>query len=253
MRAKSGHHLAAVAVLREAGHGQGLVDHRLEITIRNVRYAGPAHQPGGEDIFLVGLGRSLDAVGGHQDGPGKVGEFLDLVLPGRSVVAVEVGVGLERGVAVGGQHFAVGVDGDPLAGGLLEQFFEILQIVARDQDGLARLVPQGHHGGDGMPIGPGVAGVEQFHGPQGGFATLERHGEPVLEAHVVALDGRQGLMDIGIDRLVLPAQDLGVVRVGTDALETEERGVLEGEDIGIGGRVGFEAHGLGLLHEPFQR
>ena len=35
-----------------------------------------------------------------------------------------------------GQHLAVGVDVDPLAFGLLEQLFQVLQVVAGDEDAL---------------------------------------------------------------------------------------------------------------------
>ena len=39
--------------------------------------------------------------------PGKLGEFLDLVLPGGAEVPVEMGILLQAGVRVGGQHLAV--------------------------------------------------------------------------------------------------------------------------------------------------
>ena len=47
--------------------------------------------------------------------PGKVGEFLLLVLPCRAVVAVEVRVFLQLRVTVGGKHLPVGVNVDPFS------------------------------------------------------------------------------------------------------------------------------------------
>ena len=41
------------------------------------------------------------------------------------------------GIGVAGQHFTVGVDVDALALCLLEQFFEVFQVVAGDDDALA--------------------------------------------------------------------------------------------------------------------
>ena len=40
----------------------------------------------------------------------------------------------QRGIAVGGQHLAVGIGIDALARGLLEQKLQIAQIVAGDHD-----------------------------------------------------------------------------------------------------------------------
>ena len=42
--------------------------------------------------------------------PGELGEFLCLVLPGRPVVTVKMGVFFQQGIAVGREHFAVGVE-----------------------------------------------------------------------------------------------------------------------------------------------
>ena len=140
----------AVAVFRETGQGQGLFDDRGEVPVGDMGNPGPAHQTGGEDIVLVGFLGLLDAVGGHQDGPGKFGEFLVLVLPGRPVVAVEMGIFFQLRIAVGGQHLAVGIDVDALAFGLLRSF-QVLEIMAGDQDGLAFLVPQRDLGGTGWP------------------------------------------------------------------------------------------------------
>ena len=121
---------------------------------------GPAHQAGGEQLAAHVAPGLLDAVGGHEDGPGKGRELLALVLPGSAVVAVEVVIGLELGIGVAGQHLAVGVHVNALALALLQQLLQVHQVVARNQDGLARLVAQGHLGGHGMAIGPGVARVQ---------------------------------------------------------------------------------------------
>ena len=49
---------AAVAVFGEAGQGQGLVDHRLEVAVRDVLDPRPAHQPGGEEVVGIDLVRA---------------------------------------------------------------------------------------------------------------------------------------------------------------------------------------------------
>ena len=102
-------------------------------------------------LSLIGFLGLLDAVGGHQDGPGKFGEFLVLILPGGPVMAVEMGVFFQSRIAVGGQHLAVGVNVDPFPFGLFEQLFQVLQVMAGDQDGLAFLCPRGTLVGTGWP------------------------------------------------------------------------------------------------------
>ena len=56
-------------------------------------------------------------------------------------------------------------------------------------------------------------------------------------------------MDEGIDLVVFLPQNPGVVGIGADPLDAEQQGVLQGQDIGIGGGIGFEAHGFGLLDQ----
>ena len=164
---KADHDRLAIAVLAKARQGQGLVDHRLEVEVRDVGDARPAHQAPGEQVGGVDFLGPLDAVGGHDDGPGELGELLGLVLPGGAVVAVEMGVLLEAGVAVGGEHLAVGVDVDAFAFALLQDLFQVQEIVPGNQDGLAFLMPQGHLGGHRVAVPAGVARIQQFHGPAG--------------------------------------------------------------------------------------
>ena len=87
--------------------------------------AGPLDQAPGEEAVLVALSRLLDAVGGHDDGAGEGGELLGLILPGGAVVADKMAVLLQFRVAVAGEHFAVGVNVDALAFGLLEQQIDV--------------------------------------------------------------------------------------------------------------------------------
>ena len=70
--------------------------------------------------------------------------------------------------------------------GLLEQLFEIFQVVTGYQDGLALFGPQRHLGRHGMPVGTGVAGIEQFHGPDVDFTDSQGTGDQVVDAEILA-------------------------------------------------------------------
>ena len=184
--------------------------------------------------------------------PGNWAKFLGLVLPGRAEVAVKVGILFQLGIAVGGQHLAVGVNVDALAGALLQDLLQVQEIVARHQDGLALLVPQGDLGGHRVAVSAGVAGIQQLHGPEVDFAAFQHQGHHVGDAQALGRGGRQPLVDEGVNLVVFLAQDLGVIGVSADPLEAEQQGVLQGEDVGVRRRVGFQAHRLGLLQHALQ-
>ncbi len=185
--------------------------------------ARPAHQAPGEQVGGVDFLGPLDAVGGHDDGPGELGELLGLVLPGGAVVAVEMGILLEAGVAVRGEHLAVGVDVDAFAFALLQDLFQVQEIVPGNQDGLAFLVPQGHLGGHRVAVPAGVARIQQFHGPQVDLAAFEHQRQEVVQAQVFSRRGRQTLVDEGIDLVVFLPQNPGVVGIGADPLMPNSR------------------------------
>ena len=160
---------------------------------------GPLHQTPGEQAVLVGLGRALDAVGVEDDGAGEVGELLGLVLPGAAEVTRQVRVFLQPGVAVGGQHLAVGVDVDPLALGLLEQLFEHAQVVARDEDRLARLGAELNRGRHRVAVAVGVGLVEQFHGDQVDAAAFHGEADEIHQTQAGVESGGQRLVGEGVD------------------------------------------------------
>ena len=136
-------------------------------------------------------------------GPGNFGNSLRCVVPGAAPVAVEVRVLLELGIGVGREHLAVGVDGDALALGLLEQLLEVEQVVAGDQDGFARLDAQRHLGGHRRAEGLGVGLVEQFHGLVVHLAAAQGFGQPVVQvALVVAGEVGQRFDVVVVDGLV---------------------------------------------------
>jgi len=164
----------------------------------------------------------------------------------------QVAVLLEARVAVAREHLAVGVDVDPRALGLPEQLRQILQVVSRDKDGLPFLCAERYGGGHGVPEGARVGRIEQLHRAQVHLAALENEPQGRLEGDLAVGQRGQRLVDEGEDGRVLLAEDLGVVRVGRDALGAEEQGVLEREDVGACRRVGLQPHAFALGDEPLE-
>ena len=177
-------------------------------------HAGPADGACGEDIVLVGRRHPHEAVRRHEDCPGKLGEFLLLVLPCRAVVAVEMGIFLQLRIAVGGKHLPMGIDIDPLPLGLFQHLLEVLQVVAGNQNRLAFLRPKGDVRGLGVPVGPRVPRVEELHGPDVRLPCLHGEPYPIVEGNVGPVDRREGLLDELVDVIIRLTKDPRVVRIG---------------------------------------
>jgi len=167
-------------------------------------------------------------------------------------MAVEMSIGFEFRIAVGRQHLTVGVDVDPFALGLLEEFLEVLEIVARDQDGLALPVSERHLGRHRVSVGSRVGGIQKLHGLEVDLAALEGQPHPVVEVQILPQHGGKGFMHVRKDAVVFLPQDLGMVRVGADSPQAEEHGMLQRQDIGIDGRIGFQPDLFSLGHQTLQ-
>ena len=138
---EAGHDRAAAVdtgerlVLVVAAKLQRLFDDRGEILIfADVGDFGVGYQRRGEHTVGIARPWGHQAVCGEQHRRGDVGKLLLLVLPRRAEVALEVWVFFKLRIAVGRQHFTVGVDVDAFTLGLLQQQFQIVEIVAGDDD-----------------------------------------------------------------------------------------------------------------------
>ena len=106
--------------LRVAAQSQRLVNNRGKILVRpDVNQLRVGYGLGGKHTVRVACLRRHEAVCGKEDRGGETREFLLLVLPRGAEVSLEVGVLFQLRVTVGGEHFAVGVDVDPLVFRLL--------------------------------------------------------------------------------------------------------------------------------------
>ena len=128
---------SAVDGVGEARRGLGGGNQLAVVVPFRMGNAGPTHEAAGKEASRIIVYRPLDAVGGHQDRAGEVRELLALEHPGAAEMTDQMLVLLEFGIAVGGEHLAVGVDVDPCAFGLLQQRLEIGEIVTGNQDRLA--------------------------------------------------------------------------------------------------------------------
>ena len=88
---------------------------------------------GVDPVFVAVLWRN-DAVGGHEDGTVKAFEFFFLFPPGVSIVSCKVRIFFERRIVVGRKHLRVGVNVNAGSFCLFKQHFQIVKVVAGNQD-----------------------------------------------------------------------------------------------------------------------
>ena len=140
-----------------------LANHRRVIGIDDSRGAGGVSGAG--RIHATGVGGSWnhDAVGGGDDGATKGREFRPLFLPGSAVLPGEIGMIVQLGIHVGGEHFAVGVDLDGSTFTGPEEVPKVEQIMAGDDDAGCGVCVLEDFGGRGLAELFDVALVQQLH------------------------------------------------------------------------------------------
>ena len=247
---EAGHYGLAVFVFGEARHSERLLDQGGEIPALEVLDARPAHGAARKDIVLICLLHAHQAVSGEQDRAGELREFLHLVLPCSPEVAVEMGVLLQFGITVGGEHLAVGIDVDAFALALLEHLFEVIQVVAGDEDRMAFLRAERHARRHRVSVDARIGSVEDFHGPQVNLAAFEYEADPFVDSHrrVVARDRCKRLMDERGDRIVLLTKYRRMLGVGGYPFKAEQERMLERPDVAVARRPGHQPQVLALLH-----
>ena len=197
----------------------------------DVHNAGVGDDRGGEHPVRIAGPQGHDAVGGEEDGRGDVLKLPLLVLPRRAKVALEVGVFLlELRVAVGGQHFRVGVDADALARCLFQQAFHIIEVMAGDDDEWPFLDGQGHFHRLRVAERGGVGLVQKLHHPVGHQASLLYQLEQLFLVLLVGQRGEGGA-EKRVDLAVRVPQHPGMIGVGRHAPQAEQHRGFQAADV----------------------
>ena len=136
-----------------------------------------------------------------------------------------------------GQHLAMRVNIHALALALLEQVFQVLQIVAGDENRLALDGADIHHGRLGMAIGLRVGPIEQLHDLQVHLAGLQDPAQNGVEVGRRAPGtpgrrGNRGPRGIGHTGRIFVAQHQGVIGVGRGPFQSVERQFQQAGNVG---------------------
>ncbi len=108
----------------------------------------------------------------------------------------------------------MGIHINTLSGSLFQKFLQIVKVMAGNENTFALPVPQGDLRGCRLPEFPGVSGIKQLHSPQVDLAAPENKVYPLFQAEAFTGDRGQGLVDIGINGVILLAKYSGMVRIG---------------------------------------
>ena len=126
----------------------------------------------------------------------------------------------------------MGVDVHAAAFALLEQFFEVLQVVAGNGDRLAADGRDADLRRLGMAVGAGVGLVQQGHDLQVQLARRERPAEEFVGRVAVSREEVEGFVEGGVNGRVFAAQHAGVLGIGGRALQAVDDQFRQSGDVG---------------------
>ena len=178
------------------------------------------HFCGVNSICITFLGRH-QAVRCEQDRRWNTSKFFLLILPGSAEMSLQVWVLLQFRIGMSGQHFSVSVNIQAFAVCLLQQTFQIIQIMTGDHNERPFFHFHCYLGRDRMPVGFGVGLVQQFHAAQIRFAHLHHDGQqafhiPLISQHV------QRIQQEVINSSICIPQYCSMISIGCHAANTKE-------------------------------
>lgn len=134
---------------------------------------------------------------------------------------------------MGREHFAVGIDVDALAFGLLEEGFHILQVVTGDDDERSFFDGKGNRRRNGSTVSRRVGFIEEGHAGQVDFTRFHDDGQQFVHTPVFA-QGREAFDEEGTQFVTGFAEHQGMISIGGHAAHTEENERFQGTDVFIG-------------------
>ena len=200
---------------------------------------------GVDPVFVTVLWRN-DAVGGHEDGAVEAFELFLLFPPGVSVVACKVWTFFECRIVMGRKHLGVGVNVNAGSLGLLKKHFQVVKIVAGNQD-------SGVFAGANVDFCDfrisksfGVGLVKKCHAANAEFSGLQSESSQLLCGETVVQSFCESALDKSIQRRVFVKKGVCMAGVGAETLEAVGDQLTEASDVLIlcGKNTGDIFHGV---------
>ena len=155
---------------------------------------------------------------------------------------------------MGREHLPVGIDGYAFLFSLFEQGFEVQEVMAGDQNGLAGLHAERNRGGYGCAEGLRIGLVQEGDGLVVDLAAPEYPRDPGLEVPLAVVgEVSQGFHEVAVDLGIAKAEYRCVKGVCRDALQSIQDCVLERAEVEVFIRLRVDAVFFSLLRQELCR
>ena len=218
-------------ILRITAQRQRLLDHRCEILFRSdVLKIREGNHICRENAVLIGSFRRHQAVGREQDRRRNICEFLLLILPCRTKVALEMRILLQCRISVRRQHLTVCIDIHALAFCLLQKKLQILQVVSCDDNERTLLNRERNLRRLRIAIGFRIRLIKKCHALQVDLTCFQNQRKKLICRHVLS-DGKETLTKEAVYIRITVSQHAGMMRISRHASEAEQDQGFQRTDI----------------------
>ena len=195
-----------------------------------MRHFGIGYHLCGEYAVGIACLRRHQAVGGKQHRRRQLCKFLLLILPCCAEVALEMRIFFQFGIAMCRQHFAMGINIDTPALGLLQQQLEIMQIVTGNHNKRSLFHSQRNGNRCGRAVAFGICLIQKRHALEVFLTDLHHDGQQLLHAPILA-DSKKRLCEEIVHRIIGIAQHQRMMRIGRHAAHPEQNQGFQAADI----------------------
>ena len=186
-----------------------------------MRHFGIGYHLCGEYAVGIACLRRHQAVGGKQHRRRQLCKFLLLILPCCAEVALEMRILFQFGITMCGQHFAMGINIDAPALGLLQQQLEIMQIVTGNHNKRPLFHSQRNGNRYRRAIAFGICLIQKRHALEVFLTDLHHDGQQLLHAPILA-NSKKCLCKEIVHRIIGIAQHQSMMRIGRHAAHPEQ-------------------------------
>ena len=145
-----------------------------------------------------------------------------------------MGVLFQLGITVSREHFTVGINIDALVLGLLQELFQIKEIMSGNDNKRPFLHSQTHFCWNGITIGFRISLIQQLHAFQINRSDFQDDREKFIHPPVLHTDSKEGLIKEVVYFRVRIAQDSGVIRIGGHTPDAKQNQRLQRANILLG-------------------
>ena len=195
--------------------------------MRDSRISG---HPGRKNTVAIRRLNRSNAVCRHQDRTVERCEFHILTVPGIPVISIEVRILFEFGIGVRRKHFRMRVNINTRIFRLLQQLFQIAQIMTGNQDSRTRSDTRFHRCDPRCSISSGIGRIQQSHRFDGNSATLQ-HQSGQLICGTVAGGRRQRFEQKRINVIIFPSEHGGMFGISGNPFQTVRQQFPQGPDV----------------------